>query len=156
MIRASVIVLLAVIGVGIVAGVGCGETSEPGGETVTGNPEAQYNTVLPQIQNAVTAYMVETMGELPPTVGTVTVDGQTYDIFDICSLVGEDELLRTLPDGCAEVSGAGNDNCDMGSCECDSSAHYVWVVDDVGNVYSTCRGRICDANNADGFQGVWP
>ena len=125
--------------------------------------EQAYNTIKPQIQNSVTVYVVDHNGELPPYQGTMIVTVPQYQgwfevecyILDICSIVGQGELLRDVPYGCYGDAGEVNTNFYSGDCDNPSEGYYIWVIDSTGNVYSTCVGDDCDANNKDGFQGVW-
>jgi hypothetical protein len=105
----------------------------------------------------VRAYQDDNDGKLPVINATVNIGGHDFQIVDICALLTSgDSMLSDVPVGLASVNGSGNDNCDAGCEGCHSDYHYVWAVDDEGNVYSTCVGEDCDANGEDGFQGVWP
>ena len=121
-------------------------------------PEQAYNSIVPQVQNAVTAYMVGHDGELPPTEGTSTAVNisappgsfvEKAEVLDICSLVREKEdYLRTVPDGCMGDSGDAGTNFYTGNCTriSEEDGHYVFFMDAVGNVYTGCdcneNGRI--------------
>jgi prepilin-type N-terminal cleavage/methylation domain-containing protein len=111
--------------------------------------EQAYNLVRDELQLAVTGYMTNASHDLPVHTGNNTIN--------VCLLLGPDELLRQVPDG---VSTVNDDASYNGTVECitDAQAHYIWIVDDGGNVASTCTpvgvGE-CDAAT-DGFQGVWP
>lgn len=147
--------------------------------------EQAYNTIKPQIQNAVTAWMVDHNGERPYRQNTsvVEVDITTEagasvpdcEVLDICAIVGTGELLRTIPDGCF---GVGNDSTsnfwnasDVSYSGCTNpnsgEGHYVWVIDGTGNVYSACDmnkdGAFSANDSIDGFhnattwdQDYWP
>lgn len=108
-----------------------------------------YDGVKGQIQDAVTAYQARHDGQLPALNRTVTVNGSAYRVIDMCALAYRGELLPVVPDGCAR------DNCVSGRCTC-TEGSYIWVVDDGGNVSSTCIALECDAYQTDGEQGVWP
>lgn len=115
--------------------------------------EQAYNTIKPQIQNAVTAYQTEQQGALPPRMGGAagnypqvnTSGGVTINtaILDICAVVGIGELLRTIPDGVSDV-GANNNFYNAAAhpgVDCTATGagqHYIWTVDQTGNVYSVC------------------
>jgi len=144
--------------------------------------EQAYNTIKPQIQNAVTAWMVDHNGERPyrTTVNwTVTTEaGDTVDncsAIDICCIVGTGELLRTVPDGCFGNESVDTSNfwnaSDGGYTGCTNpnsgEGHYVWVIDKTGNVYSICDmskdGTFAGTDLVDGFhnettydQDYWP
>lgn len=121
--------------------------------------ERAYEELRGQIQNAVIAYELDRPNELPPEIGMVNISGNNKRIFDICSLTLPTGLLRTAPDGCILINGSSNDNCDstIGNCSgCLATSHYIWAYDLEGNIYSTCVGSDCKANNADGYQGIWP
>ena len=107
---------------------------------------------------AVPAYALQAHSASPPTTGeTVTIDKGTFEIIDICKIVDtvsfDQEVLEALLLSCADTT---HDNCELGPCSCNTNAHYVWLVDDELNVYSTCVGGDCADNNEDGYQGVWP
>ena len=95
-------------------------------------------------------------GELP-TLGsnsTVIIDGREYLIIDICTLANEISPMRTADSG-ADIIGANNDNCDGSSCDF-CQGHYIWAVNDQGNVSSTCVGDTCNSTGQNGYQGVYP
>jgi hypothetical protein len=107
---------------------------------------------------AVTAYALQAHSVTPPTTGeTVTIDKGTFDIIDICKIVDtvsfDQEVLDALLLACADTT---HDNCELGPCSCNTNAHYVWLVSDALNAFSTCVGSDCADNNEDGYQGVWP
>ena len=129
--------------------------------------EQAYNSIKPQIQNAVTAYTISHNGYLPPHEGTVNITawGGTNIpgclIIDICQIVGVGELLRQVPDGCYGVEGEANTNFYSEECENPSNGHYIWVVGGNGNVYSICEenkdGTYSATDRVDGFhQDIWP
>ncbi|MDR9459894.1 MAG: type II secretion system protein [Dehalococcoidia bacterium] len=105
--------------------------------------EQAYNLVRDEIQLAVTGYMTNSSHGLPVMAGN-------NSNVDVCLLLGPDELLRDIPDGVRTESG----NCTGTS----DTNHYIWVLDDGGNVGSVCvdtATESCDAAT-DGYQGVWP
>jgi len=109
-----------------------------------------------KLQTAVSGYQNTSPGTLP-IIGdnaTVNISGERCLIIDICKL--NSAKLIALPDSCAKIDGANNDNCDSGNCSCYNSAHYVWSLDSNGSIRSVCIGDKCRAANADGYQGVWP
>ena len=115
-----------------------------------GKRKLAYNTVKPQIQNAVTAFTVEHNGALPPTTGYVALKKPpgNFGILDICAVVGEKNLLRKVP------YGTNSQNCVSG-CSTPGGS-YIWLIDQSGNVYSTCVHPKCKEKSADGYQGIWP
>jgi hypothetical protein len=144
----------------------CTQTITTGGEAIEQSKEQAYNVVKPQIQNAVTAYTVDNMGQLPPAIkslkvntGAITIDAS---IFDICAIVGAQGGLISVPDGCARLPGAANDNFDNDGCvPTGVDHHYVWVVDAAGNVFSVCDenldGALSGSELDDGFHyNIWP
>jgi len=155
-----VLLLLSVVAVGACS---CGNYNP--GAPMEQSKEQAYNVVKPQIENGVTAYMVENLGERPTVMssyevntGTGTIDA---DVFDICAIVGTGGLLRTVPDGCARLPGADNDNFDVGDCSPSGLGHYIWVIDAAGNVFSVCDenldGTLAGNELADGFHyNIWP
>lgn len=137
-----------------------------------------YDTIKPQIQNAVTAYTTANYGALPPyaspnyytIVTEAGVNVTNCRIFQICTIVGVEQILRKVPDGCADTTGSSPNNfTNNSSCMATSSGqHYIWVMDPAGNVYSICdMGTDGFANGStdmrDGFhnksyyiQDYWP
>ena len=120
------------------------------------------------IQDTVNNYKVSHNGELPPHEGSynVNVVGYCY-IIDICSLVGDSDegLMRAIPEGCLGEKGDSGTNFYSGNCNrsTDENGHYVWLVDNKGNIYSVCDvnddGMISEdgAENADGLHdNIWP
>ena len=108
--------------------------------------EQAYNLVRDELQLAVTGYMTNSSHGLP-------VLSTNNSIIDVCLLLGPDELLREVPDGVRDANNGGTCN---GTAD---TNHYVWILDEGGNVASTCEtndaGETCDAAT-DGYQGVWP
>ena len=150
--------------------VGCISTSffksETFGSDIYTNVLMHYNSMKGAIQNAVTAYIWDHDGERPPHEGNYNISVSDYgykecDVINICSLIRSldwkrPEALPNVPDGCYGDKGEAGTN--FYSEECDNSSwagEYVWLMDGEGQVYSTCIGNLCDANNADGYQGVW-
>ena len=96
--------------------------------------------------------------------GFVTVDGEERTIVDFCYLYGGTEIgrlppLKLLPEAAVSINGTDNDNCDKypnAPPPCNRTHHYIWVMDEIGKVYSACIGDECWANNESGFQGVYP
>ena len=120
-----------------------------------------YDSIPAQVQTAVIEYSFNHDHELPPTIGGKSVINTSKGIrevwiIDLCAITGGDRILRAVPEGVTQLPGPDNDNCDAGCEGCNSSYHYIWWMDEGGNVYSTCVGDECDANNEDGYQGVWP
>ncbi len=88
-------------------------------------------------------------------------------VLDLCYLLeygsGREEVYDgfklfpfELPICCYGQSGQEGTNFYTGSCTNPYSGHYIWLVDDGGNVCSVCVGDDCRANNESGYQGVWP
>ena len=111
-----------------------------------------YTTVVDILNSEVTEYKAHHEDNLPVSGLNVSLEDPagTYFIIDIC------ELMNYVPDGFAAVDGDGNDNCDAGDCECDASASYIWLLDSYGKVFSKCVGSKCEADDSDGYQGIWP
>lgn len=122
--------------------------------------EAPYIIARDGIQSAVIDYQLNHRRDPLPTIDigtTVMVDETPLYIIDICKLLESNGgILSRVPDCCAGVPGAGNDNCDSGNCSCNSRGHYIWAIDINGNVHSACVGGGCKVNGKDGDQGVWP
>ena len=124
----------------------------------TDKGSASYTDIKMSMGVAVPAYALQAHSADPPTTGeTVTIDKGTFDIIDICKMVDtvpfEPDVLDALLRPCADTT---HDNCELGPCSCNADAHYIWLVDDGLDVYTTCVGGGCDDNNEDGYQGVWP
>jgi len=137
-----------------------------------GGKEQAYNTVKSQIQNSVTAWMVNHNGEQPPYDPTpFNVSVYTFipvNVIEICSIIGA--FLPEVPDGCyGSASQAhtnfynSSDSRYGGGCINPnvSDGHYIWTMDTNGNVYSICdenRDGVYDATDrVDGFhQDIWP
>jgi hypothetical protein len=114
----------------------------------------------------VTGYAVDHLGDMPTTMGSYEVKTGIgtiidADVFDICAIISTAGLLRVVPDGCAQLAGADNDNFDAGGCSPSVVGHYIWVIDVAGNVYSVCDenldGTLEGSELADGFHyNIWP
>ena len=129
--------------------------------------ESAYESVKPQIQNGVIEYATAHDGDTTALrIGAQTTvdtpDGAVNVwILAMCNITGGDRILRTVPDGCYTVAGAANDNCDGANASaictgCAATNHYIWYIDNGGNVYSKCFGADCTLNGNDSYQGVWP
>lgn len=125
--------------------------------------KSAYETTRHEIELAVTDYIARSHGELPVIDDTVQIDGENLNIINMCALLNSYEggegpgILRKIPASCVDTI---VDNCAGEACgditACDPNAHYIWAADDDGMVKSTCVGSGCDANDADGYQGVYP
>jgi len=133
--------------------------------------ERAYEEAKDQIQLAVGDYMTRNNGYPPITGDAILIDGINYRIIDICILQmsynGPDGpgMPLEIPVSCVDTT---DDNCDNASCmgnissdagSCDPRVHYIWAATPEGNVKSSCVGAVpdeCDANNADGYQGIYP
>lgn len=116
---------------------------------IYGTPVGSYDQSRQDIQAAVTAYQDKHDGDLPVLNRTVTVNGSSQRLIDLCALKYRSEFLEQIPPGCAP------DNCAAGGCTC-TDGSYMWTVDEGGNVSSSCISLDCEAYQADGYQGVWP
>jgi len=126
-----------------------------------------YDSARDQIQVAVGDFMTRSNGYPPITGGTIIIDGINYRIIDMCILqvsyngTSSSGMLLEIPVSCLDTT---TDNCDSAACDnnlaetmtCNPHAHYIWAVTPEGNVKSACVGTDCDANNAEGYQGVYP
>lgn len=127
------------------------------GGSVSPRLENIYDNAKEELRNAVNDYQNQNNGTLPTINGTVTINGSAYEIINICSLLAsQGGTLKYLPDSCISINGSDNDNCDAGCTGCWEYSHYIWAVDDEGNVYSTCVGKYCNASGVDRYQDVWP
>ena len=123
-----------------------------------------YGEVRSQIQNAVIAHLISS-SSFPLTGTTVYVDGDTYNIIDVCTLTGPEGLLREVPDGCWQGAAEDDDNCygsgNVSCTGCESTDHYIWAIGTRGDLVSLCKntdanGGGCTSNASDGYQDVWP
>jgi len=157
----AVLLLLSCLAAGA-----CTSTATTGGQAIEQSKEQAYNLARSQIQLAVTAYRVDHVGEPPPIIKSlkVTTGAGTKDanVFDMCAIVGMYGGLSSVPDGCARLSGAADDNFDNGGCSpAGTGHHYVWVVDAAGNVFSACDenldGVLSGGELSDGIhENIWP
>ena len=110
--------------------------------------EQAYNLVRDELQLAVTGYMTNSSHGLP-------VLSTNNSVIDVCLLLGPDELLREVPDGVNPANNGGN----VSDCITDAGAHYIWTLNDGGNVGSECitaGGEDCGTGPTDGYRQVWP
>jgi hypothetical protein len=137
-------------------------------------PEDEYNKTREYIQSSVRYFVQIHGGSLPQhgiliNISECLVDidpcpaGYTLNsayLLDFCFLKDcaypEDCLPFELPICCYGKSGEEGTNFYTGNCTNPYQGHYVWLVDEVGNVCSVCVGDDCWANNESGYQGVWP
>ena len=118
---------------------------------------AAYAVTKDELKNSIADYSTRYSGAFPMPLGTVIVNGISRNIIDFNGLLAANGgLLSHVPAGTYSAAGANNDNCDGGANGCSTYAHYIWAMDNYGNVYSTCMGSDCGSNNASGYQGVWP
>lgn len=116
--------------------------------------EQAYNLVRDELQLAVTGYMTNSSHGIPYVDGSLnTTTG--YRTIAVCDLLGPNELLREVPDGirqlnCFTVNATA---CDEG-CSDDNS--YLWLLDEYGNVRSSCLDAELCAEVGDGYQQTWP
>jgi hypothetical protein len=121
------------------------------------SPQAAYNIIKEEVQEAVNEYQANNSALLSTLNGTVAINGSVYRILDVCSLLrSQGGWLRAVPDGIWSGNGSADDNCDSGCGGCSEYSHYIWAVDGNVSVHSTCVGSSCKANGQDGYQGVWP
>lgn len=120
--------------------------------TVDTSTNGSYKAVADKLKTEVTDYGAHHEGNLPVSGTNISLQNPagTYFIIDICS------LMPYASEDYAAIEGAGNDNCDTGSCQCNASSHYVWAVDSYGKIVSKCVGDKCKSSESDGYQGIWP
>ncbi|MFA5055338.1 MAG: hypothetical protein WC562_04085 [Dehalococcoidia bacterium] len=137
------------------------------GGTFCSSREAAYSTTREEMRNAVAYYMSDSnnSSQLPiineSATFTLTHPNGSYYIINFSELlISNGGLLREVPDGCIALAGPNNDNCDGGINGCHDTFHYIWGVDNEGNVVSqfinSSEMNICQCNTCDGYQGVWP
>lgn len=137
------------------------------GGTFCSSREAAYSTTREEMRNAVAYYMSDSnnSSQLPilnenATFKLTNPNGSYYIINMSPLLTSNGGILREVPDGCIEIPGPDNDNCDGGAIGCSNTSHYIWGVDNEVNVVSkfvnSSEMNICQCNICDGYQGVWP
>ena len=138
-------ILTAII---ILAGIGAVYWFTMGPTSTNGD----YKAVADKLKTEATDYKTHHDSNLPISGANITLANPAGDYFiiDIC------KLMNYVPEGCAAVEGAGNDNCDAGSCQCSANASYIWLLDSYGKVFSKCVSDKCGSNESDGYQGIWP
>ena len=118
--------------------------------------EQAYNLVRDELQLATTGYLTNTSHQDIPCVAGST-NATTGDCtIAIEDLLGPDELLREVPDGmreanCYNINGTAMTEEDG----CADANSYTWLLDENGNVKSSCNDAECTASG-DGYQDVWP
>ena len=129
-----------------------------------------YPWAYQSISDIARRYQQQHNGELPIINNSPEINVSTYygnssitKIIDMCSLlefaqnsIPPESWFDEVPEGCIEIPGNNNDNCDSGGCSCFQSSHYLWTIDENCTVYSVCIGDDCRLNNHNGYQGVWP
>ncbi len=143
--------------------------------TLFASPADKYEEARAYIQNAVTEYMVSNGGQRPfygemmntsecfIQLHPAPQSGYIYAgwVLDFCYMMDSgwlysEDLPFELPECCYGQSGEEGTNFYTGNCTNPYSGHYVWLIDEVGNVCSVCVGDDCWSNNQSGYQGVWP
>lgn len=134
-----------------------------------------YDVAREEIQNAVAYYMSDTnnSSQLPiineSATFTLTHPNGSYYIINMSLLLESNGgTLRGIPDSCIKLQGLNNDNCDGGATGCSNSSHYIWGVDNLGNVASKpvnidtsteLQCDVCDycqCDTCDGYQDIYP
>ena len=119
-----------------------------------------HDAIRNKIQQAVDVYIVNHNGSLPTLNGSYTnAECSDCKIINISALLsGNGGALQSVPISLWQGPGTCDDNCDAAGSNisgCFNTSHYVWIVDNSGIVYSTCRGEGCPSNNS-GCQNIWP
>lgn len=132
-----------------------------------------YEGAKEQVELGVSDYVARTFGSYPTLNGTVTLTDPAgdYTIIDLCVLLA---TCNTTPPGpgvlkevpvssfnaapVVGVTGPEDNNCAGATfnCTCYATAHYTWLLDQMGDVFSVCTGADCDATDESGFQGIYP
>ena len=131
-----------------------------------------YEGAKEQVELGVSDYVARTFGSYPTLDGNVTLTDPVgvYTIIDVCVLLATCNVTPPGPGVLKEVpvssfnaapagfAGTENNNCAGATfnCTCYATAHYTWLLDQMGDVYSVCSGTDCDTETADGFQGIYP
>jgi hypothetical protein len=127
----------------------------------------RYPGARNDIQNAVDQYIVDSTNssQLPimneNATFTLTNPNGSYYIINMSLLLTDNGgTLSKVPDGCIELPGPDNDNCDGGATGCSNTSHYIWGMNSYGNIVSkfinSSDMNICQCNTCDGYQDVWP
>lgn len=117
--------------------------------------QSSYNSEKSKIEKALNAYMTSHNGSIPFTNTSITMvyPSGTFNIINICALLGAGDLLPAVPTSCIDSS---FDNCGAATCNCQQNAHYIWLSYTNTSVISTCIGNNCEIPSYDGYQGIWP
>jgi prepilin-type N-terminal cleavage/methylation domain-containing protein len=132
-----------------------------------------YEGAKEQVELGVSDYVARTFGSYPTLNGTVTLTDPAgvYTIIDICVLLASCNATPPGPGVLKEVpvsaynaaptaftAGPEDNNCAGATfnCTCYATAHYTWLLDIMGDVYSVCSGADCDETDEDGFMGIYP
>jgi len=131
-----------------------------------------YEGAKEQVELGVSDYVARTFGSYPTLNGTVDLvsPAGTYTIIDLCVLLATCNTTPPGPGVLKEVpvssfnaapggfAGTENNNCAGATfnCTCYATAHYTWLLDQMGDVFSVCSGADCDLTADDGFQGIYP
>jgi prepilin-type N-terminal cleavage/methylation domain-containing protein len=132
-----------------------------------------YEGAKEQVELGVSDYVARTFGSYPTLDGNVTLTDPVgvYTIIDICVLLATCNVTPPGPGVLKEVpvsalsaaptafgAGTEDNNCAGAtfSCNCSATAHYTWLLDQMGDVFSVCSGADCDSEYEDGFQGIYP
>jgi len=132
---------------------------------VFGNAKSKaYGVTKDELRNAVADYASRTQGDFPYNSSqTYTISGVARYVINMSPLLtsytASPGLLSTVP--ASAFTGTGFDNCDGGATGCSATSHYIWCMDNVGNIYSICTNlgggsTACANNSSDGFQTVYP
>jgi len=142
------------------------------------DPEDEYIKARDQVYWTVWGYISDHGGGhvlLPPHGVMINTSGCLVHypdrnagyVLDLCYLLeygsgreksyeGHKMFPFELPICCYGQSGQEGTNFYTSNCSNPYSGHYIWLVDENGNVCSVCVGDDCWANNESGYQGVWP
>lgn len=137
------------------------------GGTFYSTRQRAYDVTRDEMKNAVAEYRsrANDSSQMPiineNVTFTPTNSNSSYYIIDMSLLLTSNGgLLSVVPDSCSELPGPDNDNCDGGASGCSNTSHYIWGMDEYGNVYSMFLNfdnvNPCACDGCDGYQGVWP
>ena len=144
----------------LIAAIGCVLVLSLQGQIGT-SPPPSYNGIQDDIQNAIAQFLADNQGVSLPVLSCTYSNANCSDCNVInmsAMLIENGGILREVPNGTWQGTGAMDDNCDSLAGQitgCSASNHYIWLVDTDGRVYSYCTGDDCTSNNS-GYQDVWP
>jgi hypothetical protein len=167
--RYAKLATIALLGVMLVAGVGC---ADKGKELYAQDRELIQAAVAEEITWTGEPYW----GDPPwwwhfPIIdinvsvnvsGNEVVLGEDYYVIAACKLLISSfpkGILKEVPDSCEAGNGVyagANAQPNITKCAVECAGHYLWLTTETGDIASICIGADCEAHGEDGFQCVYP